>query len=105
MKPWEAGPALGLPAWKAAGFAATEDYFGNPVGKLPAKGAPSVVLTVDDVLPHKDQTGYVLVDVRPHNEYVGEDEIWLRKGHIPGAVNFHWVRLMEEDNTHKFKPC
>jgi thiosulfate/3-mercaptopyruvate sulfurtransferase len=30
--------------------------------------------------------------------------VWLRKGHIPGAVSFHWARLMEKDNTHKFLP-
>jgi thiosulfate/3-mercaptopyruvate sulfurtransferase len=44
------------------------------------------------------------VDARPHNEYLGDDEIWLRKGHIPGAVSFHWARLMEKDNTHQFRP-
>lgn len=22
----------------------------------------------------------------------------------PGAISFHWTRLMEPDNTHKFKP-
>ncbi|MBY0456728.1 MAG: sulfurtransferase, partial [Gemmataceae bacterium] len=38
------------------------------------------------------------------NEYLGEDDIWLRKGHIPGAISFHWARLMEADNTHKFLP-
>jgi thiosulfate/3-mercaptopyruvate sulfurtransferase len=44
------------------------------------------------------------VDARPKNEYLGQDEIWLRKGHIPGAVSFHWARLMDKENTHKFKP-
>lgn len=43
-----------------------------------------------------------LVDARPHNEYIGEDDIWVRKGLIPGAISFHWARLMEDDNTHKF---
>ncbi len=94
----------GLPAYKAAGFATTQDYFGNPPGKLPTKGEPTVALTVDDVLKNKDKAGYILVDARPHNEYVGDDTVWLRKGHIPGAVSFHWARLMEKDNTHKFKP-
>ncbi len=46
----------------------------------------------------------VLVDARPKNEYLGEDDIWWRKGHIPGAISFHWARLMASDNTHKFKP-
>ena len=94
----------GLPAWKAAGFTAIQDYFGNPPGKLPGKGDPSIALNIDDVLKLKDQPGCLLVDARPMNEYLGQDEIWLRKGHIPGAVSFHWARLMEKDNTHKFKP-
>ena len=57
---------------------------------------------VDDVLKRKP--GTVLVDARPHNEYLGDDDLWLRKGHIPGAISFHWARLMEKDNTHKFRP-
>ena len=46
----------------------------------------------------------VVVDARPHNEYLGEDDVWLRKGHIPGAISFHWAKLMEKDNTHQFRP-
>jgi thiosulfate/3-mercaptopyruvate sulfurtransferase len=80
----------------------TQEYFGNPKGTLPAKGNPGIALTVDDVL--KRSKGAILVDARPHNEYVGDDDIWLRKGHIPGAVSFHWARLMARDNTHQFLP-
>jgi len=94
----------GLAGWKAAGLQPVQEYFGNPVGNLPEKGKPEVALTVEDVLKLKDKPGHILVDARPKNEYLGQDEIWLRKGHIPGAVSFHWARLMEKENTHKFKP-
>lgn len=94
----------GLPGWKAAGFQAVQTYFGNPPGSLPAKGNPEVALKVDEVLKNKDKAGILLVDARPKNEYLGQVDVWLRKGHIPGAVSFHWARLMEKDNTHKFKP-
>jgi len=94
----------GLAGWKAAGFQPVQEYFGNPVGNLPEKGKPEIALTVEDVLKLKDKPGHVLVDARPKNEYLGQDEVWLRKGHIPGAVSFHWARLMEKENTHKFKP-
>jgi thiosulfate/3-mercaptopyruvate sulfurtransferase len=94
----------GIPEWEKAGFAPTQEYFGNPRGKLPRRGNPSVALTVDDVIANKDKPGYILVDARPVNEFIGDDDVWLRKGHIPGAVSFHWARLMEKDNTHKFKP-
>ena len=92
----------GLPAWQAAKLPVTQEYFGNPKGTLPEKGNPEIALTVDEVLKRKP--GAVLVDARPYNEYVGNDDIWLRKGHIPGAISFHWARLMEKDNTHQFLP-
>lgn len=92
----------GLPAWKAAKLPVTQEYFGNPKGTLPETGRPEIALTVDDVLKRKPSA--ILVDARPRNEYLGDDDIWLRKGHIPGAIGFHWARLMETDNTHQFKP-
>jgi thiosulfate/3-mercaptopyruvate sulfurtransferase len=93
----------GFPAWKAAGFKPTQEYYGNPEGNLPKHGHPEVALTVQEVIAQKDKPGHILVDARPMNEYLGQDEVWLRKGHIPGAVSFHWAKLMEKDNTHKFK--
>ncbi|HEY1188215.1 MAG TPA: rhodanese-like domain-containing protein [Gemmata sp.] len=92
----------GLPEWTKQKLPVTQEYFGNPKGALPEKGKPEIALAVDDVIKRKP--GAVLVDARPHNEYVGEDDIWLRKGHIPGAISLHWARLMEKDNTHKFLP-
>ncbi|HVJ66485.1 MAG TPA: rhodanese-like domain-containing protein [Caulifigura sp.] len=94
----------GLPGWQAAGLPATQEYFGNPAGTLPEKQRPEIALDVKDVLARKGQPGVVLIDARPKNEYLGDDDVWLRKGHIPGAISFHWARLMETENTHKFKP-
>jgi thiosulfate/3-mercaptopyruvate sulfurtransferase len=94
----------GLAEWKRQGLAAIQDYFGNPPGHLPAEGAPGIAASVADVQQHVGKAGNVLIDARPINEFRGEDDIWLRKGHIPGAISFHWARLMEPDNTHKFKP-
>jgi thiosulfate/3-mercaptopyruvate sulfurtransferase len=94
----------GLAGWKKAGLEAAKDYFGNPKGSLPAKGNASIGVDVKTVQAHVGQPGNLLVDARPLNEYQGDDDVWLRKGHIPGAISFHWARLMESDNTHQFKP-
>ena len=94
----------GLPEWKKQGFAPTQEYFGNPLGSLPKKLNPSIAANIDDVQKHVGKPGNILIDARPINEFQGDDAIWLRKGHIPGAISFHWARLMESDNTHKFKP-
>jgi thiosulfate/3-mercaptopyruvate sulfurtransferase len=92
----------GLPEWQKQKRPTTQEYFGNPKGTLPEKGKPEIALAVKDVTGRKKEA--VLVDARPKNEYLGDDDIWLRKGHIPGAVSFHWARLMESGNTHKFLP-
>jgi len=94
----------GLPGWQAAGYPVTQDYFGNPKGKLPAKGDAKVAVAAPEVIAKKNQPGVIIVDARPKNEYLGQDDVWLRKGHIPGAISFHWARLVESGNTHKFKP-
>ncbi|MEZ5300467.1 MAG: rhodanese-like domain-containing protein [Verrucomicrobiales bacterium] len=94
----------GLAEWMRQGLEPTQEYFGNPPGSLPEKGKPQIAATVDEVIALKDKPGYLLVDARPPHEFKGDDDVWLRKGHIPGAVNFHWARLMEKGNTHKFRP-
>ncbi len=94
----------GLPEWKKQGFDAAQDYFGNPAGKLPAKMNLGIAANIDDVQKHVGKPGNLLIDARPINEFQGDDAIWLRKGHIPGAISYHWARLMEKDNTHKFRP-
>ncbi len=94
----------GFAEWKKQGLEPAREYFGNPTGALPDTANPTVAATIDDVQQHVGKPGRILVDARPLNEYEGDDDVWLRKGHIPGAISFHWARLMEKDNTHKFKP-
>jgi thiosulfate/3-mercaptopyruvate sulfurtransferase len=93
----------GLAEWQRLGFATTQEYFGNPKGKLPSQQNASIGIGIDELLTKLGRPGVVLVDARPRNEYLGEDDVWLRKGHIPGAISFHWARLMEPGNTHKFR--
>lgn len=94
----------GLAEWTKQGFEPVRDYFGNPKGALPKKGDPSIAANVEDVQKFVGKPGNLLIDARPLNEFQGDDDVWLRKGHIPGAISFHWARLVEKGNTHKFKP-
>lgn len=95
----------GLAHWKHLGYPTTQEYFGNPSGNLPEQPKGSIEIGIEELLKLKDNPNVLLVDARPANEYVGQDDVWLRKGHIPGAVSFHWARLMEKGNTHKFLPA
>lgn len=51
-----------------------------------------------------DKPGVKFVDARPPDVFAGETKIWRRNGHIPGAVNIPWKTLVEQNNSHKFKP-
>lgn len=95
----------GLAEWKKQGLEPARDYFGNPPGHLPEQDNKAVAASITDVQASMGKSGSLLVDARPLNEFIGDDDVWLRKGHIPGAISFHWARLMETDNTHKFKPA
>ena len=94
----------GLAEWKKEQLPTTQEYFGNSFGNISGKPNNSLHLNVTKLVEEKDKPDVVLVDARPHNEFVGEDDVWLRKGHIPGAKSFHWARIMEKENTHKFLP-
>jgi thiosulfate/3-mercaptopyruvate sulfurtransferase len=94
----------GLKGWVEAGLEPVSAYFGNPTGDLPAQRKPEIASDIDDVLAAQGKDDVVLVDARPHNEFIGEDDVWFRKGHIPGAVGFHWAKLMDDKNTHQFRP-
>lgn len=94
----------GLAEWERQNLRVVQEYFGNPSGTLPEQSNPTIGISLEQLLDRKDQPNVLLVDARPHNEYIGDDDIWVRKGHIPGAISFHWARLMESENTHKFLP-
>ncbi len=73
--------------------------------KFDAKPNAGILATMDYVKAHKDDANVILVDVRSADEYNGidEDENITRKGHIPGAINFEFKNILNEDDTIKTK--
>ena len=41
----------------------------------------------------------VIVDPRPKALYEGTDPLFIRSGHIPGAINITWQSVTEANNT------
>ena len=88
----------GLAAWKAAGGEVVEgEPVQNPVGIY--EGAPNaaVLATYTQVLDSLGQSEVVIVDARSHAEYV--------EGHIPGAVNIHYLLVAQPDLPRYWKPA
>lgn len=92
----------GLPDYKAK-FPLSQEYPKTKRGQLPTKMNTQIGVDVKTVLKKKDQPKVVLLDARPENEYLGNDTVWPRKGHIPGAISLPWRKVMDEKNTHKFR--
>ncbi len=69
------------------------------------KASPNaaILADIDYVKANKDKV--ILVDVRSADEFNGidEDEKITRKGHIPGAVNLEYKKVLNEDETLKSK--
>ena len=62
----------------------------------------------DDIKERLEDSNFGLVDVRSHEEFVGEilappglNELSQRGGHIPGASNISWSNAVNDDGTFK----
>ena len=62
------------------------------------------IVSTDWLAARLDQPGLCVADVRWYMDPARQGRAEYGKGHIPGAISFHWARLMEKDNTHKFLP-
>jgi thiosulfate/3-mercaptopyruvate sulfurtransferase len=61
-------------------------------------------VTLDQLKGLMGKPGVTIVDARPAAAYRGDTAVWMRNGHIPGAINLEWRSLTDGDNAHKLKP-
>jgi len=100
----------GRKLWEAEGLpldTATPDYAASTI-KLPNEPADLRARLVDVLAVVEGGADVSLVDIRGPKEYSGEifapegvQELSIRAGHIPGAVNFPWSGAVNEDGTFK----
>jgi thiosulfate/3-mercaptopyruvate sulfurtransferase len=82
----------------------TKEFPKYSVGKFTVRDNPSVRVTLNDVRKLIGKSGVTFIDPRPEKLFRGEENIWIRNGHIPGARNIPWVTFMDAKNPHKIKP-
>ncbi|MFQ3615427.1 MAG: sulfurtransferase [Cyanobacteriota bacterium] len=90
----------GFSHWQAAGYpvtAATALSLPRQAGQFVPALRPEMVVDIETVKQRKDRAGVVLVDSREGDRYRGEREpIDPIAGHIPGAVNYPWQEVTDE---------
>jgi thiosulfate/3-mercaptopyruvate sulfurtransferase len=86
----------GLPAWQAAGATAPARAERTAAGNLSPRGNGDVVVDAAWVLERLDDPSIALIDARPPAQFTGEEagDRVPRPGHIPGARNLFWERLI-----------
>lgn len=96
--------------WESQGLpfdTATPEYAASTID-LPSEPAPLRARLVDVLEVVEGGADVSLVDIRSPKEYNGEifapegvQELSVRAGHIPGAVNFPWGGAVQEDGRFK----
>ncbi len=73
-----------------------------------AKLDPSLVLNIDQMLANVESKEVQMVDARSAGRYDGseaEPRAGMRSGHIPGAVNLPFQKLLDMDNFMVMRPA
>lgn len=96
--------------WEADGRPLSTDTFTYEPGNFTVEEINSQLraLKVDVLSVVEGETAGTLIDIRSPAEYNGEifapegvQELAVRAGHIPGAINVPWGRNVREDGTFK----
>jgi thiosulfate/3-mercaptopyruvate sulfurtransferase len=95
----------GFAGYKAAGLPTAKEFPAYTPGTFTVQDDESIRVTIDQVRELIGQPGVVFIDPRPPELFAGEQDVWVRNGHIPGAKNIPWPTFtIGEENFHKLKP-
>lgn len=98
----------GFAAWRERGLAISTQV--APVSATRYEFALTQGLGLDVIADgewiaeHLEDPSVRLLDTRSAAEYRGEDVRSARGGHIPGAVNFDWLRTMDANRNKALRP-
>ncbi|MEE3715857.1 sulfurtransferase [Tumidithrix elongata RA019] len=96
----------GLTGYIEAKEKVTQEFPKYEIGNLTLKDNKSIRVNLDQVKELIGKPNVVFLDPRPPKAFRGEEGIFARDGHIPGAKNIPWVTFTyaDKENPHKLKP-
>ena len=95
----------GFAGYKAAGLPVSKEFPAYDLGRFTVRDQPTVRVTLAEVRQLIGKPGVTFIDPRPPELFSGQQQVWARNGHIPGAKNIPWVSFtVGESNFHQLKP-
>jgi len=89
--------------WVAEGRPTTREVPRLATARFTSRPRPLLRRTADEVMSALGRPDVVLIDARPPAQYAGEASAARRAGHIPGAYNVPYAKLVDPQ-TGKFLP-
>lgn len=89
----------GFSAYKASGAEVTKVFPSYKPGNFKPTSIPGLAISLQELLPLVGKPNVVIVDPRPKALFEGTDQLFIRPGHIPGAINITWQSVTEANNA------
>ncbi|MBD2234739.1 sulfurtransferase [Phormidium tenue] len=96
----------GFKAYKDTGLPVTKEFPEYAKGNFALEDNSDIRVSLDEVRSIvRDRSARVtFIDPRPPALFAGEEDLFIRNGHIPGANNLPWPSFtVGEDNFHQLK--
>ncbi|MBD0336203.1 MAG: sulfurtransferase [Cyanobacteria bacterium Co-bin13] len=95
----------GYKGYQTAGLPVTREFPQYSIGNFTVQDDPSIRVTLDQVRQFLRDQSVKFIDPRPSALFSGEQDVFIRNGHIPGAKNIPWPTFtVGDDNPHQLKP-
>lgn len=88
----------GFSAYKASGAEVTKVFPSYRAGTFKPTSVTGLAIPLTELLPLVGKPNVVIVDPRPKGLFEGTDQLFIRNGHIPGAINITWQSVTEANN-------
>jgi thiosulfate/3-mercaptopyruvate sulfurtransferase len=82
----------------------TQEFPTYSPNSYPSDETVAVGIGLQELRELQQRNAVKIIDSRPEKAYRGETKFWIRNGHIPGAINIDWQRLVIKESLHTFKP-
>ncbi|MFZ4641352.1 MAG: sulfurtransferase [Nodosilinea sp.] len=94
----------GYKGYKEAGLPVTKEFPQYASGNFTLKDNPAVRVGLNQVRGFIGKSDITFIDPRPPALFAGEENLFIRNGHIPGANNIPWPTFTAgESNFHQLK--